>query len=369
MEFVYSSLFGELVRRTQVRFDKASKLKKELFDKVIYEQYLEWDTPTVSLNFEELMGQYNITIAAPTIGDNSNEPVLGTEGLATFANKVFLHALTRTLTVQEYRKVLAILDSKSISEEAAKRELIDIMWGTVQDVVNAVRAKIDMIFLGALSNEGKFTFDDDTNPEGGVRCTINFNQPEENIAKSKIQWIEANLDTVDCLEDIQEMVNAAEDKVKIAKILFAPSKIAYMLRTKKLKQAVFGTDHSASPLTLAALNTFLTSNEIPTLEKIRRTIRVKNGKKVTPITPFNAKNGVFIPSGKLGIIKNAYADNELKQEPGVAYSNYGRIRVSQWGVGEKENSRQTEFTKAQSLSIPVITEIGGVFTLKTEYTD
>lgn len=365
-EFVYSSLFGDLVRQTKARFDAASKLRKELFDQVIFEKYLDWDAPTIGLNFEEIMGKYNITIAAPTIGDNSNEPVIGTEGLETFANKVFLHALSRSLTVQEYRKVLAILDSKSISDEAAKRELVNIMWGVVGDVVNAVRAKIDMIFLGSLSNEGVFEFTDDNNPEGGVRCKIDFNQPDSNIASAKLQWINANIETVDCLEDIQGILDAAENKVKIDKILLAPSKVSYMLRTKKLKMAVFGNDRQSTPLTLANLNAFLSQNEMPTIEKIRRICRVKQGKTFREITPFNSKNLVFIPSGKLGVVKNAYADNELKQEAGVAYSNYGRIRVSQWGVGEKENSRQTEFTKAQSLSLPVVTEFNGIYTLKTE---
>ena len=365
-EFIYSSLFGDLVRQVKARFDAASKLHKELFDKVQFEDFLEWDTPTIGLNFEELMGKYNITIAAPTLGDNSNESVLSSEGLETFANKVFLHAITRTMTVQEYRKVLSILDSKTISDETAKKELVKIMWGQVTDPVNSVRAKIDMIFLRALSNEGKFTFDNTTNPEGGVRGQIDFNQPLANIATATTQWTEANKDSVDCLEDIMAMVEKAEGKVAPKYILAAPSKIAYMLKTSKLRRAVVGSDKMYGVLTLNQLNNYLEENELPLFKKMRRHVRVKNGTTVTEIDAWNDKNLVFVPDGKLGLVKNAYADNELKQEAGVAYSNYGRIRVSQWGVGEKENSRQTEFTKAQSLSLPVITEIGGCYTLKTE---
>lgn len=64
--------------------------------------------------------------------------------------------------------------------------------------------------------------------------------------------------------------------------------------------------------------------------------------------------------------QNAYADNELRPEPGVAYSNYGRIRISQWGKGETDNSNGVEFTKAQSISLPVITEINGIYSLSVE---
>ena len=63
-----SSLYGELTRNVQARFDAASKLNKEIFDKVIYRQFLDWDTPTLSLDFEEIIGKYNITVAAATIG-------------------------------------------------------------------------------------------------------------------------------------------------------------------------------------------------------------------------------------------------------------------------------------------------------------
>ena len=51
---------------------------------------------------------------------------------------------------------------------------------------------------------------------------------------------------------------------------------------------------------------------------------------------------------------------------GVAYSNYGRIRISQWAIGEREGSNHVEFTKAQSLSLPVITEINGIYSLQVE---
>ena len=365
-QFEYSSIFGELTRNTQLRFDAASKLHKQLFDNAIYEQFIDWDTPSIGLNFEELIGRYNITIAAPTIGDNSKETVLGSESLQTYATRVFKHAITPPMTIQEYRKVLAILDSKSISDSAKKQELVKLMWGDVTDVVNGVKAKLDMIFLGALSNCGKFTFDDTTNPEGGVQGSIDYNMPSTNIASANTKWTEGNSDTVDPFGDIQEVLDAADDKVHITKILAAPSKIAYMLKSTKLKQVVFGKDKNDSPLTLAALNTFLTANEMPTIQKIRRTVRIKNGNTITSLTPFNAKNLVFIPDGKLGTIKNAYADSELKQENGVTYSNYGRIRVSQWGVGETQNSNGTEFSKAESFSLPVITEINGIYTLKTE---
>ena len=58
----YSSIFGELTKQVQIRIDAASELRKRLFDQNIYERFLDWDTPTVGLNFEELIGSYNLSV-------------------------------------------------------------------------------------------------------------------------------------------------------------------------------------------------------------------------------------------------------------------------------------------------------------------
>lgn len=365
--FNYSSIFGELTKNVQARFDAVSKYNKSLFDNVLFEQYLDWDTPSVGLSFEELIGSYGISIAAPTIGDNSKEPVLPSEGLQTLSEKVLKHAITKPLSIQDYRKVLQILDSKSIADQAKKQQLIDLMWGTVKTPVEGVLAKLDMIFLGALSNEGQFTFNGTNNPEGGVQATINYNQPAGNVATSTTAWTPANAATVDCFEDIQGVLDAAEDNVQIAKILASPAVIAYMCKSANVHKAIHGTDHSSQMVRLADLNAYMESNDLPTFVPIRRKVRVMSGTAVNTITPWVTANMVFIPEGKIGVVKNAYADSELKQEAGVTYSNYGRIRVSQWGVGETQNSNGVEFAKAESYSLPVITEMNGIYTLKTQY--
>lgn len=362
-----SSLFGELTRNVQARIDAASELNKRIFDNVIYRRFMDWDTPTVGLDFEEIVGKYNLTVAAATIGENAKEPILGSYGLETVKERVLNHAVTLPMTIQDYRKILQLLDSKSIPEEQKKKQLIDLMWGGVQRVVNGVEAKIDIIFLGALSNCGIFTFDSTNNPEGGVRGEINFNMPDTNIAKSKTQWTEANLETVDCMEDIQAVLDAADDKAILGKILLAPSKVSYMCRSKKMKQMIWGTDKSSKIVQLKDINDYMESNGYPTIEKMKRQCKIQNGNVLTPYTPWNANNIVFVPDGKLGVVKNAYANNELKPESDVAYSNYGRIRVSQWHVGETKGANQGEFTKAESLALPVLTEVENIFTLKTVY--
>ena len=201
-------------------------------------------------------------------------------------------------------------------------------------------------------------------PKVALEALVKFNQPAENIASSKTAWSDDNVATVDCFEDIQMIIDAAQDKVVFAKVLCSPSLISYMCRTKKMKQMIWGTDKSSRMVQLKDINEYMQSNSYPVFEPIRRQMRIQNGTNRVPYTPWNAKNAVFIPDGNLGLIKNAYANNELRQEPGVAYSNYGRIRVSQWGVGETQGSNGVEFTKAEAYALPVITEMNGIYTLK-----
>lgn len=363
---VYSSIFGELTKEVQIRIDAATELRKRLFDQNIYERYLDWDVPTIGLNFEELIGQYNLSVAAATLDSKGKEPILGTEGLETLKQKVLTHQMSYSMPIEEYRKVLQILDSRMLTDDQKTQQLINLMWNNVSTVVKSVQSKLDIIFLGALSNQGVFTFNANNNPEGGVRGIIDYKMPPENIASVTLDWTDTNKDNVDPFEDIQGVVDAAQDKVTFDKILMSPARLSYLLKSRKMKQVIFGTDKSGTPLLMSGLNEFLRSNDLPVIETVRRITRIQDNGKLSEYKPWNDKNIVFVPAGKLGVIKNAYADNELRQEPGVTYSNYGRIRISQWGKGETDNSNGVEFTKAQSLSLPVITEINGIYSLTVE---
>lgn len=363
---VYSSIFGELTKEVQIRIDAATELRKRLFDQNIYERYLDWDVPTIGLNFEEMIGQYNLSVAAATLDSKGKEPILGTEGLETLKQKVLTHQMSYSMPIEEYRKVLQILDSRMLTDDQKTQQLINLMWNNVSTVVKSVQSKLDIIFLGALSNKGEFTFNANNNPEGGVRGIIDYKMPPENIASVTLNWTDTNKDNVDPFEDIQGVVDAAQDKVTFDRILMSPARLSYLLKSRKMKQVIFGTDKSGTPLLMSGLNEFLRSNDLPVIETVRRITRIQDNGKLSEYKPWNDKNIVFVPAGKLGVIKNAYADNELKQEPGVTYSNYGRIRISQWGKGETDNSNGVEFTKAQSLSLPVLTEINGIYSLTVE---
>ena len=103
-----------------------------------------------------------------------------------------------------------------------------------------------------------------------------------------------------------ETFEAALAKVKEAQKIFATYTQEQVDISKKMKQVIFGTDKSSSPLLLANLNEFMRSNGLPVFEVIRRMTRIQDNGKIREYKPWNDKSLVFVPEGRLGVIKNAY---------------------------------------------------------------
>ena len=363
----YSSIFGDLTKQIQVVIDEASKLKKELFDKNIFENFFRWDIPTIGLQFEEAIGKSNITVMAGTIGDYSKEPVISPNGFETLSAKSLTHALSIPMDVQDYRKVLQLQESRHLTPEDKKRALIELMFGDVKTVVDAVNCKLDYIFLNAISNGGVCTLDSSNNPEGGVKTTINYQMPNANKASATTEWTDANIATVDCIQDIFDVVLTAGQKTKIGEVWMSQSRFNYMIKSPSARAAILGTDLSHGILSEGKVNEFFEQNKLPKIRVINRLCNVQNEDgTTTELTPFNNKNIVFVPAGNLGVIKNAYTNAELMPEQGVSYSKYGRIQVSKWRGGDSKGSNQKEMTKAESVSLPVISQIKNIYQLTVE---
>lgn len=368
-QLYFSKLFSELSKVIPITMDEISKQKKELFDKTVFEDYLTWDSPTISTLFEEIIGEYNITVAAPTIDEDSAEPIVGTRGLKTMKERMLTHAINRPLPAKIYRKILELMDSKVISTPQLLNELIKTLIGEAQDVVNGVNAKLDAIFLEAISNEGVFNFTSSNNPEG-ITGTIDYGMPSGNKATSSTAWTKANISTVDCFSDIQDILDASQDKVTFDKILIAPRTLSYLCRTTQVHKAIWGDDAQSRIVTPQMVNQYMESNGFPIFVPVRRQVGIQQAAGgVKNITPFNASRLVFLPKtsdGKIGTVKNAWADAELNPEPDVTYGNYGRILVSQWTTGESKNEKSVMHTKATSTSLPVISSIEGIYSLNTQ---
>lgn len=360
-----NTIFGNLTGNVQARIDAADAAKKQVFAyRALLGQFFDWGNPTIDTDFKTLLGRYGLTVTAPTIAIGANEPVAAGRPAEVFANSMYRHAISSEIDETTRRKILSILDTRMISDEERKRQLVDIMFGTVKDRVDGVYAKLFMVAMGMLSNKGVFEYTDENNPEGSQRGRVE--QAVKNAAKVTKDWTASNMPTVDVFADIMGMVLAYPD-LKFDNILLSPKRMVQILGNANLKKAVFGSDKSGQPLLLSQLNAYMESNELPTLVPIRSQVRVQTvGGGFKDITAWNDKNIVFVPSGRIGVIENAFTSDELEPSDDVDYSRVDRITVAQWSTGRKDGGAKTDYVMADVIAQPVITAADGIATLTVE---
>ncbi len=74
---LFIHFFGELTKQVQIRIDAASELCVSGYStKIFTSDSSTGDTPTVGLNFEELIGSYNLSVAAATLDSKGKEPIM-----------------------------------------------------------------------------------------------------------------------------------------------------------------------------------------------------------------------------------------------------------------------------------------------------
>lgn len=363
MNFFQTSIFKDLAKTLQISFDLASRNQQSIAKNLVYDKYLDVATPSVATSFEELIGKYNVAVTAPAIGDYSSAPDLGQDGLTVLREKVAHIMARKKLDEQDYRNIQVLLNNPSITADQKNRELVKLIFGDAQSVTQSVLDRIDLIFLAALFGEGVCKLDANNNPNG-LHCNINFGQPSENVISPKAKWIEDNSTTVNCIQDLLDVIQEASTKVSFAKILMSPAMLNYICKSDGARKFIFGNDKVARGVQLQDLNNYLSSYSLPVIEVIRRNMRLlKEDGTFTNYSPVN-ENIVFIPEGKLGTVRNSLTMSEMRRDPELNYSKYGFVSVTQ--SVEKVEGHTCEITTGEAFALPVITQFNGIYTLKTQ---
>lgn len=357
-----SSIFGDLTRYTQARINAAAELGKPIFAyKEGLEKFFSWGTPSISTEFQTMIASRGLAIAAPTVSMGSAEPITGGYQPDIIKDSVYRHAISSRIDAVQVRKLEQIMSGSvaGVTPEERKRQIVDIMFGNVQQRVDGVYAKLYLIAMGMLSNGGEFTFDAKSNPEGGI-AGVTIRQPFSKSASVDLDWSnpKANI-----LEDITDFA-LAFDGLEFGRILMSRKRLYQILRNSSARKAILGSDKSASIISPEQLNTWLTANALPPIEVMNQSVKLQTSDGVTVVNPWRDEAVVFAPAGRLGVIESAYADEELRPQDGVAYSKDGRVLISQWQVGKTSGSSYGEHIAAEVVALPVFTEVHNIATLK-----
>lgn len=372
-----NEIFKTAAQNVSYRMNEASKQKAEIFGKIWHEKYFPLGAaPRLQSDFKTILDKMHFTIAASTIDGRASEPVRVKQGLSKIERSMFTHAHAFRHDHDEIRE-LVIMTQLAIANKAvnpdgyqqAVEAVENYLMNSVSDAVMGVKARLSIIILEALSNEGKFTFTDKNDPGSPyIGETIDFRMPAENCGKvgSANTWIDANLNTVDPVKEISDVM-LKHKRMKFAKILVRQETVNFMLRTKAYKEYVNNQLTSPNqPLTLDRINAWNAANGFPTFEVVEFMTGIQHDYRVEDYEPFKEGMMVFVPAGNLGTIETLIPDSQLNMKSeGVTYKDYNRVEVRELRYGEKENSNYTEITKGSMTGAPSISAIANIVSLDT----
>ena len=385
--FDYNEVFKQALKRVTFRLEAASKNQVELFDKCWYEKYFAMGKyPHLKGEFNTVLGKSHITIAASTINGRASEPLRMNEGFYELAQKMFTHAHAFKLTSDEILEMLDMVETiKRNNSQNGIAEAVDYvtekLFDHTAEAINGVKARLDIIILGALSNEGVHSITKENDPQSPfVGRDMLFGLPDVNRALADAGKVWYNPSTgvwnaalqdkttgLDPVVEIDNMLKPWRSKFKSKKILVDDATMGFILGMEKLKTYLNSTLYPNQPVNINQFNSWLRDHDLPIFEIVRREVNIQNGDELNVYTPWRTAQLVFLPeANRIGTIETKFSDRErgLVSE-GVTYANYGRIETRRMVYGEKEGGEYYELLKAGITAAPAMDTIDRILTLDT----
>ncbi len=315
------------------------------FANLWFPNYFRMDDPTTRLDFATIVGQDRLEALATIVSRESEFPKHSRQGLDKIKAEIPSIGVGRKLNAQELRDIRSILNDSSLSTDV---KLTRIINNIVEDMLycrNSVLRRVDSM-VKQLVSTGSVDITTDNNPNGIV-----FNVPivdEGNISDSAGDWTNPDFDIIEEIEkefEVSDNANRPVDKILIKRSLFS-----HIKRNKSVQKYYEGylNQRGKAIVNLESINETLTANMLPIFE-------IVDDKAVLQIdgvnenwNAWNGNNAVFVPGGELGIIHNAYADEELSPVEGIDYSLSDRVLLSRW----RERKPLAEITEGEINAFP-----------------
>lgn len=358
---VVASLFGDLAKaqNLQTLIDDQLTL---LYGKSIWRQHLDWGIPQIDLSFATAIGRSRIEAAASLVDPDSDAPLRSRGALEKLEGKIPTMKEMFVLNQDDYRK-LKQLSSLPISDNERTQILIKKLWNDMENAATSTDKRIDIMFLQGISN---FAIDVNVlnNPDGVAFGNVDLLAKPEQKRTVVRAWTDP---LADPFSDIRDVVRFAGDSGRVFSDIWIDQTLWYKIQNlAAVKQAISGYQNPGSNakfiVTLERVNEYLTANGWPVMKVLNYRTAVEKDGKPFIMNPFNDKNVVFKPAGKLGIVHNALSVDDMERVQGITYAKYDRTLVSKW----RDNSPWKEYTQAELNAFPALEQIDGIFLLQTD---
>ena len=353
------SIFGTYAERLQVMVDNSL----DRFAPTFFQKYFDFGTPQTTLTFVTAIGRSRIEAAASIVSRDARTPLRSRPALEKLSGEVPAIREMFKMSDADYRNFL-MLQSTSVSDETKKRQIMDYIFADTKKVGDAAMKKIDLMVLEAMST-GVITVDTTNNPDGIIASTpIDLLMPAANFKTATASW-----DTPASgkpLTDFNAVVTAGQNAGKrFDKALMTRSRFLKMAACDEVRNMISGflrinSKDQVTP-TIDQVNNYLTANLLPTIEIVDEVIGVEKDGVITAIRPWKDDNVSFLPAGRLGVIHNALAIEELRPVSAVTYAKFRNALISKWS----ENEPFGEYTKVELNAFPGFEAIDYVYILDT----
>jgi len=352
------SIFGDYTENMSV-LAKALETQKV---QPLYKNYLDWATPTVGLDFSTIIGKERLASMASVVDIDSNHPLRSRSSAYKVEGEVPAIKVARSLTQKQYRNYKMLQSIKTLSDAEKVKAITKYILDDMKYVTDAVKFRINYMFLQMISTGG-LELTVDNNPDGIVTDVVPVGFVADNIVNATKN---INDETSKIITDVKAVVEKARangddiDKIMVARALWNKIKLnAEFLAEMK---AYFNPGSNArSVFTEANLNMYMTDNDLPNFQVIDAISRSEEDGKQKLLKPFSQETLVFVPAGKLGIIHNAFAIEEMEPNDNVEYTTVERILVSKW----HERFPWAEKTAGECIAIPGLEAVESIYHLKT----
>jgi hypothetical protein len=284
----------------------------------------------------------------------------GRQGLEKLSGEIPTIAEKFSMDENDYRAVMAIIEDMRLSDESRRDALVKLLFNDVKKAGEAPGRRLDIMCQEAVST-GIITINSTNNPDGITTADIDLLMPDGNKTNAATVWSTSN--TATPITDFETVVNYQRNRgVALAKVLMTPTAWAEFRKCTEVKDylgSFYGKTNNKVLATLDAVNEFLNANRLPIVEIVDKSYNIEKDGAYVNYQPFSDLNVAFIPAGKLGMIHNAYALEELEPVDGVNYATFNNALISKW----RDNEPYREYTKVELNAFPGLDQIDSIHLL------
>ena len=356
------SIYGDYASNLQIVIDNSLGR----FEPTWYPKYFDWAPAQQTLTFTSAIGRKRIEAMASIVNRDSETPLRSRQALEKLSGEIPAIKEMFKMTESDYRDFLS-LQNLPVDDATKKRQLLDFLFGDVKKVGDAAHKRLDAMALEGIST-GQITVTITNNPDGTVLTSaVDLLMPSDQKTNAAISWALANVATSTPLTDIEAAYTKLSDKgINAEKVLMSLDLFNKFKRSKEVLDSLQGFFYgpkaggSFNPValsTLSNINDYLTASNLPFIEIVNEVTGIEKDGVIGTHRAFNVNSAVLVPSGKLGMIKNALAIEQLKPVEKVTYGLFNRAVISKWS----QNEPFGEWTKVELNAFPALEAIDSMY--------